>query len=259
MMSDEVIGEAAVDIQDADVHMACKSILDSQLFSASPRMRRLLEYLVEKAIERDTGAMSEYAIGIRVFDRRPLAYSTTEDPIVRVQVGRLRAKLKAYYASPGSAPSVEITIPAGSYMPVFRRVERSAGGVPEIRLLKVAPFKCVSLHVSAESFTEGLYEELVHHIQREFGNVIVGANAAAVPCQDGHLPGCRSTRRGDGDYALDGSVQTDSGRMRITARILEVATGSIVWSEQFDRREDFSIASEEELARSICAALKRTA
>lgn len=57
-------------------------------------MSRLLAYLVERAITDCARDTSEYAIGIGVFDRDPLHYSPGEDPVVRVQVGRLRTKLK---------------------------------------------------------------------------------------------------------------------------------------------------------------------
>lgn len=247
----EEVGET---IPEAGVRSVCRRILTSPFFRTSPRMRRLLDYLVEKALEHDAGAVSEYAIGIRVFDRHPTAYSTAEDPIVRVQVGRLRAKLKDYYATPGSGADIEITIPAGSYMPAFRRFEDRPRKTPQLPLLSVAPFKCASRDQSADAFAKGLYEELLHQLHSKDGNVIARTSARATPCE--YRCASAGVGRGDADYALEGSVQADSGRIRVTVRLLAVATGGIVWSEQFDRRQDLSIALQEDLALSVCDALK---
>lgn len=103
-----------------DVRLAKDTLLSSELFKHSPRMSRLLDYLIEKAILQSARDTSEYAIGISVFDRTPCSYSTGEDPVVRVQVGRLRAKLKTYYTTDGRNARIKVVIPLGSYMPDFQ-------------------------------------------------------------------------------------------------------------------------------------------
>jgi len=51
--------------------------------------------------------------------QRPPDYDPKVDPIVRAQAGRLRSKLREYYATEGAHDLVVIQIPKGAYAPVF--------------------------------------------------------------------------------------------------------------------------------------------
>jgi hypothetical protein len=50
--------------------------------------------------------------------RAGLSFHPSIDAVVRVDATRLRAKLNDYYATEGSADSLRISIPKGTYMPV---------------------------------------------------------------------------------------------------------------------------------------------
>ncbi|SRR5579884_3487349 len=91
------------------------SILASPGFGATERRGRLLRYLVEKALAGEP--VKEYGIGVDVFDK-PIDYDPRLDPSVRVEIGRLRARLSDYYSMTASAP-ILIEISKGSYAPVF--------------------------------------------------------------------------------------------------------------------------------------------
>jgi hypothetical protein len=85
----------------AEAQTALQLVLASSLFNNAPRRSCLLKFLVEKALSGAVWNTKEYIIGIEVFDRDPSTYCTNDDPIVRVQVGRLRETLKIYYATIG--------------------------------------------------------------------------------------------------------------------------------------------------------------
>ena len=74
-------------------------ILCSAEFRASERRTRLLRYLVERAIAGEP--VKEYAIGVDVFAKPP-EYDPRTDPAVRVEMGRLRTRLREYYGNGGS-------------------------------------------------------------------------------------------------------------------------------------------------------------
>lgn len=240
----------------AEVQAACESILASDMFLNSPRMSRLLGFLVEKAISEAVRDTSEYAIGIEVFDRNPSLYSTGDDPIVRVQVGRLRVKLKKYYASLGRDADIEIVVPLGSYMPVFRRKRIAAIELKQKSIFAIYPFKCLSRHEGGEFFTHGLYDELAHHLYKTFGQIIV-VSSPFVPddgdCERRDVADARCERA---RHRLEGSVHVDAERIRTSVRLVDVATGCVAWSEQFNRNASLAIARQEELASSICSALQ---
>ena len=93
-------------------------ILSSEVFAASGRHSRLLRYLVDRTLAGEGEQLKEYVLGTEVFDR-PVTYDPRIDSIVRVEARRLRTRLAEYYHGAGVADAVVITIPRGSYVPVF--------------------------------------------------------------------------------------------------------------------------------------------
>jgi hypothetical protein len=81
-------------------------------------LQQLLRYLVQKTFDSSAEALKEYTIGIEALGR-PLDFDPKADPIVRVQIHRLRQKLKEYYESDGLHDSILIEIPKGQYLPIF--------------------------------------------------------------------------------------------------------------------------------------------
>ncbi|MCJ0761732.1 hypothetical protein [Variovorax terrae] len=238
----------------ADIQAAWESILNSDVFGKSPRMRRLFNFLMEHLVSGDVRGVSEYAIGMEVFDRKAADYNTAEDPIARVQVGRLRARLKAYYASLPSPADIEILIPLGSYVPIIRR-PKSAGSEEEAESrLSVYEIKCIAHCALGMCFTQGLREELVHQLFSVFGGDVTVQAAAASGGE-----GVESTKSISTAirHRLEGSVRIDDERIRTSVRLVDVSRGHVAWSSQFDRNIFFAIAQQEELALSICSELKR--
>jgi len=64
-------------------------------FSESPRLARLLGFVGEKYFLGEIDQINEYNIATEVFGRSKVAFSASEDAIVRVEAHRLRQKLKA--------------------------------------------------------------------------------------------------------------------------------------------------------------------
>jgi len=90
----------------------------SAVFERSPRLRELLTYLCEQALQNRLEDLKEQAIGRRVFGRAP-DYSSGEDNIVRVEVRHLRKRLEEYFAGEGKSEPVVIVIRKGGYVPEF--------------------------------------------------------------------------------------------------------------------------------------------
>lgn len=256
MTDTEINARARNAIAVDDIKSAREELLASDAFKKSPRMSRLLDYLVEKAILESARDTSEYAIGIEVFDRNPRLYSTGDDPVVRVQVGRLRAKLKNYYASLGCDAAVEIVIPLGCYMPAFQCRRRSANDFQHTSAFSICPFKCVSQHAEWEWFTQGLHDELTHHLYKNLGRKII---IESPPDLYKDKPAGKPSALFPGEiigHRLEGSVHVDAERIRTSVRLIDVATGCLEWSEQFNRAAPVAVAHQQELASSICHALR---
>jgi len=99
-------------------------IAESPYFCRSNRLREFLLYVSRRYLENALDDLKEQSIGCNVYGRRP-DYTPAEDNIVRVQAGLLRKKLAEYFAGEGRNEPLVLTIPKGSYIPVFTL--RSAG------------------------------------------------------------------------------------------------------------------------------------
>jgi hypothetical protein len=87
-------------------------LLTSEQLGKSEAGRRLLTYLVERALRSDTP--KELEIAVDVFGKGP-SFSGAEDSVVRVAVRSLRQKLAEYYATAGDHDSFQFVIPKGAY------------------------------------------------------------------------------------------------------------------------------------------------
>ena len=93
-------------------------VLSADVLAGATRLSRLLRYIVERTVAGEGDQLKEYVLGVEVFDRPP-SYDPRLDSIVRVEARRLRTKLEEYYQGPGAADPLVISIPRGSYVPVF--------------------------------------------------------------------------------------------------------------------------------------------
>ena len=100
------------------VRAQLKAVLDSQAFSRSPGLSRLLSYLCEKVLSGEASQIKEYSIALDVFGRQQ-SFDQDSDSIVRVQANRLRKRLAEFYEGEGRLDRIRITIPVGQYVAVF--------------------------------------------------------------------------------------------------------------------------------------------
>jgi hypothetical protein len=87
-----------------------EAVLNSQTFQKAPALRHLLQYLWEHRTEE----VNEYSIAVDAFSRRA-DFDPKIDATVRVQIARLRQKLKEYYDSEGSGSAQMLTVPLGKH------------------------------------------------------------------------------------------------------------------------------------------------
>ncbi len=91
-------------------HPAVDAILASRTFKKATALRSLLRYLWDHRHED----IAEYAIAVDALGR-PADFDPRTDATVRVQIGRLRQKLKEYYEDEGRGSRERLAIPAGKY------------------------------------------------------------------------------------------------------------------------------------------------
>ena len=93
-------------------------IIHSTTFRNALTLQQLFQFVADKAIAGTTEGLKEYTIGVEAFGRKQ-DFDPKTDTIVRVQIHRLRLKLKEYYDAEGSHDPILIEIPKGHYLPSF--------------------------------------------------------------------------------------------------------------------------------------------
>ena len=143
------------------------------------------------------------------------------------------------------------------------RVRLSAEAAPratvdaaaETPSVAVLPFDNMSADPEQEYFSDGMTEDIITTLSKLSGLFVIARNSTftykgkAVKVQDvGADLGVR--------YVLEGSVRKAGDRIRVSAQLVETATGHHIWAERYDRTLEDVFAVQDELSQEIAAALK---
>jgi tetratricopeptide (TPR) repeat protein len=93
-------------------------LLSDSRFHVTDRAVSILRYLAEHLFQGQREGVKAYAIAVDVLGR-PTNFDPAIDPIVRIEVSRLRSALNQYYEAYGAETSVELQLPKGRYLAVF--------------------------------------------------------------------------------------------------------------------------------------------
>jgi hypothetical protein len=104
-----------------------EKLVSSPVLHGSESLCKLLRYLAKHVLEHPGTPIKEYQIATEVFGRST-DFDPQVDSMVRVQAGRLRAKLSEYYSSNGAEDSVVVELPKGTYVLAFHHRAPSARG-----------------------------------------------------------------------------------------------------------------------------------
>jgi TolB-like protein len=240
------------------VRRAVDQVTASSRFADSQRMARFLRFAVEESLQGNGGRLKEIVIGAEVFDRGA-DYDPRLDPIVRVEARRLRAKLLAYYENEGKDDELKIEFPKGTYQPVFRTraTEPALAKSPARKdhpTIAILPFANLDTEPEQQYFSDGLTEELIHALTRIPELRVMAWNTASHFRADQDVASIRD-RLGVA-YVLRGAVRRTAQRLRVTAHLIDTATGQYLWSETYNREILDVFAIQEQIAAMIVNALQ---
>src|SRR5438445_1063165 len=125
--------KATVDILADERWQLVQRIVSSPPFQKSTRLRELLEHVTERTIHGHAHELTEQQIGSTLF-HKPLGYSSLEDSSVRVHARQLRLKLHEYFDEEGRNEPLILSIPKGSYTPIFKPATKAASSLAEAAL-----------------------------------------------------------------------------------------------------------------------------
>jgi serine/threonine-protein kinase len=258
-------------------------VLSNPGFSRADRPCRFLRFIVEQTLEGNADQLKETVIGVAAFAKRP-DYDPRVDSTVRIEAGKLRSRLEEYYRSDGKDDPLVIDLPKGSYVPVFRaggpgvRSVRKAsgwalaGGIlaaiviaagirrsiptrPALSSIAVLPFLSLSPSPETEFFSDGLTDQLTATLSGIEGLRVTSRTSAFA------LKGAKSIIHEIGAKlnvaaVVEGSVQEDGGRLRITAQLIRTSDDNHLWSQTYEREKKDVFALQDDISRSIAGALR---
>ncbi len=147
---DGALARPAGPLSKDDIRAQLQKILASPDFEASPRLERFLSHVVEQTLAGNFNQLKGYAIAIDVFER-DTTFDMMNDPVVRIEAGRLRRALERYYLLEGRRDVVLIEIPKGGYVGRFSQ-KAGARASPEVPAEPAARHRAVARSPTHLSF-----------------------------------------------------------------------------------------------------------
>ncbi len=106
-----------------------------------------------------------------------------------------------------------------------------------------------------EYFSDGISEDIITDLSK-VSALWVTARNTAFTFKGKHVDVPQVARQLKVSHVLEGSVRKAGGRVRITAQLIDGATGGHVWAERYDRDLNDIFALQDEISQAIVAALK---
>ncbi len=268
-----------------------EKILASPAFAAAPRDQSFLRFVAEETLAGHGAELKETVIASGVFGRKA-DFDPRLDAIVRVVANHVRKRLAQYYATDGAGDPMIIEIPKGRYEPVFRAREAppaapspapsgrrwlsvAAGlGVmacgllgfllyrgcfrPAPHSLVVLPFANLDGAKESDYLAGAISEDLTTELARSASlRVVARTTALQFQKQGGDV---RAIGRKLGVQALvEGGVRRTGGAVKITAQLIDVASGYHLWSASFEGPQTRLLDFQDQIAGSVRQALGASA
>ncbi len=128
--------------------------------------------------------------------------------------------------------------------------ERKAG----IRSIAVLPFADLSAQHDQEYFSDGVAEEILNALTKVAG-LRVPARTSCFAFRGTSMDAREIGKRLGVETLLEGSIRKAGNRLRIIVQLVDARNGYHLWSERFDREIEDIFAIQDEIARSVLAAL----
>ena len=135
------------------------------------------------------------------------------------------------------------------------RPYRVSSGMTRRTSVAVLPFKNIGADPEMEYFSDGVTEDIINALTQVEG-VFVAARTScfAFKGKNVAVEDIGATLRVQ--TVLEGSVRRAGNRLRITAQLIDAATGYQLWSERYDRELDDVFAIQDDIATNISQKLR---
>jgi TolB-like protein len=144
---------------------------------------------------------------------------------------------------------------------VFRvpepRNARPSLALPDKPSIAVLSFTNLSGDPEQDYFADGVVEDIITGLSRIRWMFVIARNSSFA--YKGRAIDVKQVGRELGvRYVLEGSVRKSSNRVRITAQLIDTATGTHIWADHYDRALDDLFAVQDELTISVVGVIEPT-
>ena len=132
---------------------------------------------------------------------------------------------------------------------------RPALPLPDRPAIAVLPFTNMSGDPEQEYFSDGISEDIITALSKLRWFFVIARNSSFI--YKGKAVHMKQVAEELGvGYVVEGSVRKGGDRVRITAQLNDVATGSHIWAERYDRDLADVFAVQDEITEAIVAAIE---
>jgi adenylate cyclase len=167
----------------------------------------------------------------------------------------LSGKLDCHFEYVGEQRLKNIARPIRTYRMAAK------GAAPEQRVLSqfsgrpavaILPFDNMSGDPDQVYFSDGITEDIITELSR-FRELLVIARNSTFAFRGKNVDVREVGSVLGASYVVEGSVRRAGNRVRITAQLIEAATGTHLWADRYDRAIEDIFTIQEEIARGIVA------
>jgi TolB-like protein len=127
--------------------------------------------------------------------------------------------------------------------------------LPDKPSIAVLPFENISGESAHDHLADGITEEIITTLSKVSKLFVIARNSTLV--YKGRAVDIRQVGREQGvQYVLEGSVRGGGGRVRVTAQLIEAASGRHLWAQRYDRQSGDIFALQDDVTKEIVSALQ---
>jgi len=133
--------------------------------------------------------------------------------------------------------------------------EKLAFPLPDKPSIAVLPFTNMSSEKKLEYFSEGLVEGIINGLSKS-DNIFVVARNSTFTYKDKPVKIKQVAEEMGVRYVMEGSVQQEGNRVRITAQLIDALTGRHLFSERYDRDLEDILNLQDEITMKVLTAVQ---
>src|SRR5262249_18269978 len=231
--------------------------------AVEPQVFDLLIYLVQnrdRVVSRDDliasvwggRIVSDSTLASRInAARKAVADNGVEQKLIRTVAPRGLRFVGAVRVRTGTGePSRAAAAPGEPEEPA-----RGAQPRPDQPVIAVLPFANMSGEQGQEYFSDGISEDIITALSKVRSFLVIARNSSFA-YKGKAIPMTQIALELGVNYVVEGSVRRSGDLVRITAQLSDVATGSQLWGDRYDRSHADVFAMQDEITESIVAAIE---